>query len=101
MTAPDLLTIGEVASVFRVTTDTVRRWAAIGRIKAVTLPGGQLRFKRAAVDAVLASDVKPECAHCGKRIVGQPAEIDEDADAAWCSGECHDESLAAQALRVT
>lgn len=49
---PDLVTPGEVASLFRVDPKTVTRWAAAGRISdddQVRTMGGHRRFKKARV----------------------------------------------------
>lgn len=40
----DLLTPAEAAAIYGVTTNTLRRWALDGKIEAVTLPSGQLRY---------------------------------------------------------
>lgn len=40
----ETLTPAEVAALYGVTTKTVRRWALDGKIEAVTLPSGQLRY---------------------------------------------------------
>jgi excisionase family DNA binding protein len=50
---PDLMTSGEVAELFRVDPKTVTRWAASGRINFILTPGGQRRFRRAEVEAML------------------------------------------------
>ena len=48
-----LLTVGEVAALFRVDPKTVTRWAASGRIKSVRTPGGHRRFRKSEVRALL------------------------------------------------
>lgn len=50
---PALLTPAEVGRLFRVDTKTVGRWAAAGRISATRTPGGQRRFSRDEVLALL------------------------------------------------
>lgn len=50
-----LLTTTEAAEMLRVEAATVRRWAADGKIPAVTLPSGQYRFYRSEIQAILAS----------------------------------------------
>lgn len=50
--ATDLLTTAEVAERYRVSTMTVRRWVAAGELEAIRLPGGQLRYRAADVDAL-------------------------------------------------
>lgn len=50
---PALLTPAEVARLFRVDNKTVARWAAAGRIASTRTPGGQRRFHRDEVLALL------------------------------------------------
>lgn len=52
---------GEVAEVFAVTPETVAGWADEGKIPCFKTPGGQRRFRRADVEALLAGP-KPEAA---------------------------------------
>lgn len=47
----DILTPAEVAALFRVSTDTVRRWAETGNISHFLTPSGRLRFRRSDVEA--------------------------------------------------
>jgi excisionase family DNA binding protein len=49
----DLLTPSEVARLFGVGPAAVVRWANKGIITAIWTPGGQRRFRRADVDALL------------------------------------------------
>ena len=42
----ELLTVKEVAELARVSPSTVTRWVSSGRIPAIVLPSGQLRFAR-------------------------------------------------------
>ncbi|MBX9920409.1 MAG: MerR family DNA-binding transcriptional regulator [Mycolicibacterium frederiksbergense] len=49
-----LIAIGEVARSCGVTVSTVRDWERKGVIDAVRTPGGQRRFRRSDVDALLA-----------------------------------------------
>lgn len=51
-----LLTTGEVATELAVDPDTVRRWVKDGKLTAVVLPSGVLRFKREDVDRILTPD---------------------------------------------
>lgn len=44
------LTSADVATLLSVTDETVRRWAAEGKLPHVTLPSGHRRFRRADVD---------------------------------------------------
>jgi excisionase family DNA binding protein len=48
-----LLTTSEVAEMCQVTSNTVSRWVREGRIAAITLPGGKLRFRRSDVEEML------------------------------------------------
>lgn len=50
----DLLPIGTVAAAFAVSVTTVRAWEKAGKLTAIRTPGGQRRFLRAEVDALLA-----------------------------------------------
>jgi excisionase family DNA binding protein len=49
-----LLTPGEVASLFRVDPKTVTRWATAGRIGSIRTPGGHRRFRESEVRMLLA-----------------------------------------------
>ncbi len=49
-----LLTPGEVASLFRVDPKTVTRWATAGRIGSIRTPGGHRRFRESEVRSLLA-----------------------------------------------
>lgn len=52
---PDLLTVSEVASMARVSDETIHRWARLGRLPSQQLGGdGPRRFKRADVEAFIA-----------------------------------------------
>ena len=48
-----LLTSGEVAAQFQVTSKTVTRWAAAGRIDSIRTLGGHRRFRESDVLALL------------------------------------------------
>jgi len=52
MPPTDLLTTTEAGAILGVTGDTMRRWAAEGRVRSVRLPSGQLRFERSDIDAI-------------------------------------------------
>ena len=52
----DLLTPGEVATLFRVNRKTVTRWAQTGKISTVRTLGGHRRFRRHEVEARLARE---------------------------------------------
>lgn len=43
----------EVAQALRVTPKTVWSWHKKGRLDGIELPGGELRFRRADVEAIL------------------------------------------------
>lgn len=45
--------IGDVARMLGISVDTVRRWEAEGRLSAVRTLGGQRRFLRSEVEALL------------------------------------------------
>lgn len=49
----DLLKTAEVAALCRVTPKTVWAWHKKGRLTGIELPGGELRFRRDVVDALL------------------------------------------------
>lgn len=42
---PEIMTCGEVATLFRVDTKTVARWAARGLLPSFKTPGGHRRFR--------------------------------------------------------
>lgn len=50
---PDLLTTVEVSERLRVSVATVNRYAREGLLPAVTLPGGQRRFRQTDIDKLL------------------------------------------------
>jgi excisionase family DNA binding protein len=52
----ELLTPGEVASLFKVDPKTVTRWAHTGKLPSITTPGGHKRFRRSVVKKFLESD---------------------------------------------
>lgn len=54
----DLMTPGEVADLFRVSSKTVTRWAKKGRLKAVTTPGGHKRFRRSHIEKMLKEETE-------------------------------------------
>jgi excisionase family DNA binding protein len=49
----ELLTPGEVATLFRVDPKTVTRWAKTGRLDSIRTPGGHRRFRETEVRALL------------------------------------------------
>lgn len=53
MDETETLTPGEVAKAFRVTAETVSRWADSGVLPFFKTPGGHRRFRREDVDALL------------------------------------------------
>ena len=59
MPTEPLLRTSEAASVLGVSDETLRRWAADGRIRHIKLPSGQVRFRRADLLAVL-TPVEPD-----------------------------------------
>lgn len=53
-TEPDrLLTPSEVAKRLRVDPKTVSRWAAAGQLNGIRTPGGQWRFRKTDIDALV------------------------------------------------
>lgn len=50
-----LLKAGEVAKLFGVSTVTVKRWVAAGRLASTFTPGGHRRFRESEVKALLAA----------------------------------------------
>jgi len=48
--APEWLAVGAASRRLGVDPDTLRRWAAAGRIEAFTTPGGHRRFSRASLE---------------------------------------------------
>lgn len=49
----DLLTVQEVAVLFRVDEKSVIRWLHLGKLEGIRTPGGQWRIPRAAVEPFL------------------------------------------------
>lgn len=49
----ELLPIGEAARILGVAVETVRRWDKAGKIASVRTLGGQRRFRRADVEALV------------------------------------------------
>jgi excisionase family DNA binding protein len=48
-----LLTAREVAERFSVSTETILRWVRRGKLPAIRLPGGAIRFREDAIDRLL------------------------------------------------
>jgi excisionase family DNA binding protein len=55
-----LLTPAEVATMFRVCSRTVTRWARQGRLTSVRTPGGHRRYRELEVRALLAARAQPD-----------------------------------------
>ena len=53
-----LLTVPEVAAIFRVSPRTIRRWASEGRVELIKV-GGVARFHREAIEALIANGTDP------------------------------------------
>jgi excisionase family DNA binding protein len=51
--APRLLNTSEAAAYLSVSAESVRRWTIAGKLECYRTPGGQRRFDRAQLDAVL------------------------------------------------
>jgi excisionase family DNA binding protein len=49
----ELLTISQVAKIFKVRPKTVHTWVSDRRIAAIRTPGGRLRIKQSEVDRLL------------------------------------------------
>ena len=50
---PTVITVEEVATALQVDPQTVRRWATLGQIDAIRLPGGRWRFRRDVIEDLL------------------------------------------------
>lgn len=70
---PPLLTTGEVADALSVGPDTVRRWVKDGKLAAVELPSGVLRFKRADVERILGLEPDREAGHAAPQLLARVA----------------------------
>lgn len=69
MTAPALMPPREVADAFHVNPKTVTRWPERGFLPHLRTPGGHRRYRRAAVEALLAELDTPADAHCGHQVI--------------------------------
>lgn len=67
------LTPGQVADLFGVTVTTVGEWAENGKLPCFKTPGGQRRFRRSDVYALLPDPVVCECADPDPDAVGECA----------------------------
>lgn len=56
---PKLLTVGEVAERFRLTDETIHRWAREGRLPFVDVLGVK-RFRREVIEAIESGEYKTE-----------------------------------------
>ena len=54
-----LLTARDVAELLGVSAETVLRWTRKGKLPAIRLPGGALRFREAELEAWLAERATP------------------------------------------
>ena len=63
-----LLTARQVAERFVVSTETILRWTRRGKLSAIRLPGGQLRFRETDLDAA-----EQEWATTSRGVVTHPA----------------------------
>lgn len=64
----ELLTTRQVAELAKVSRQTVSRWASEGKLPAVTLPGGQLRFSKVDIDAMLTPTMVSERSDSEDRV---------------------------------
>ncbi|MGC0251550.1 helix-turn-helix domain-containing protein [Pseudactinotalea sp. Z1748] len=55
----ETLTTGEAAAIFHVTPSTIKRWADAGQLPHTRTIGGHLRFVRAELEAIEASNTYP------------------------------------------
>lgn len=55
-TTDDLMAPSEVAALFDVHPETVRRWARTGRLNGIRLPSGRTKYRRSEIDALLESE---------------------------------------------
>ena len=55
-----LLSTSEVAELADVNPATVSRWVATGKLAAITLPSGILRFRREDVEALLTPTIRTQ-----------------------------------------
>lgn len=55
-----LLTADEVCDLFKIHKRTLTRWVNDGKLPAVTLPSGRVRYRQADVDAILATADQPK-----------------------------------------
>ena len=51
--AEDLLALGAAAKVAHCSPDTLRRWADKGEVPSIRTPGGQRRFRRGDLEALV------------------------------------------------
>ena len=56
------VTTGEAAKLFNVTPSTIKRWADAGDLPHTRTLGGHLRFDRAELEAIQASNTHPATA---------------------------------------
>lgn len=49
----EVIAIGEAATILGVSVKTIRNWEAKGAISAIRSPGGQRRFRRTDVEALI------------------------------------------------
>lgn len=50
---PTIYSLGEVAGIFGVSYQTVRRWVKIGKLPTIRTPGGNHRVRREVVEELL------------------------------------------------
>jgi len=64
----NLMTARELADMLGLSPETVLRWVRQGRLPAIRLPGGAIRFREGEVDQWLAERATP-----GRGVVEHPA----------------------------
>jgi excisionase family DNA binding protein len=60
-----LLTVRQTAAVLCLSVSTIRSWVLARRIPFVKLNGKAIRFRRADIEALIASSVVPTCGKAG------------------------------------
>lgn len=60
MSGRELMTMKEVAELARVSSSTISRWVSSGKIPAIVLPSGQIRFVREDIEAMLTPTIATE-----------------------------------------
>lgn len=67
----ELMTMKEVAELARVSSSTISRWVSSGKIPAIVLPSGQIRFVREDIEAMLTPTIASEPLDSDGQVPGQ------------------------------